>query len=270
MGRVNIDTFIISWTGQHSKASTIARALLGKVDRLTAIYSDRDAEFSVDHDRWIRVPNEHFFGKHFERCLAEFDGDILLLVTADAECHDWPLLASNCERAFAHDTMIGVWAPNVKYSPFNLEMTSRSAVANTSLYLVSQTDSIYWALSKDVIGRLKSLDFSVNNLGWGIDTFACAFCHSTGRLVVVDADTTVFHPLGTGYSRLEAQRQQEAFWAQMTPDERSQCKIIRSGWDQRHAALAAGGSNWQTPIARNASCPCGSGKRFKQCHGALI
>ncbi len=47
------------------------------------------------------------------------------------------------------------------------------------------------------------------------------------------------------------------------------------------AAMAAGGAqaaalpasslpdNWER-TSRNAPCPCGSGKKFKHCHGALV
>jgi preprotein translocase subunit SecA len=32
-------------------------------------------------------------------------------------------------------------------------------------------------------------------------------------------------------------------------------------------AAAAGGQDWST-VGRNDPCPCGSGKKFKKCHGA--
>jgi preprotein translocase subunit SecA len=43
----------------------------------------------------------------------------------------------------------------------------------------------------------------------------------------------------------------------MTPEERAGLAI---------AALPAG---WQM-TSRNAPCPCGSGKKFKHCHGSLV
>jgi preprotein translocase subunit SecA len=28
-------------------------------------------------------------------------------------------------------------------------------------------------------------------------------------------------------------------------------------------------AEWRQTVSRNAECPCGSGKKFKHCHGAL-
>jgi preprotein translocase subunit SecA len=44
------------------------------------------------------------------------------------------------------------------------------------------------------------------------------------------------------------------------------------GGPGRGLAAAAGGAmpaDWQR-TGRNAPCPCGSGKKFKHCHGALV
>jgi len=268
--RLKIDAFIISWTGQHRNASMIAKAIHGMVNRVTIIFSDKNDDVSIGEGRWIRVPNEHFGGKKFEKCLGEFDGDIMLSITADAHCDNWASLISSCERAFVRDVTIGVWAPNINYSPLNLEITSVSTIEGTPLHLVTQTDSIVWALSKDTVTRLISLDYTVNNLGWGIDTLACVYCHSTKRLVTVDAETTVFHPLGTGYDHSEADKQQTAFLTQMTTQEAYQNDIIQEYMKKRRASLASAGNAWRFAIKRNTPCPCGSGKRFKKCHGALI
>jgi hypothetical protein len=39
---MTVEVFIISWTGQHANARSLAQTLSGLVDRVTAIYSDRD------------------------------------------------------------------------------------------------------------------------------------------------------------------------------------------------------------------------------------
>ena len=266
---LKIDVFIVSWAGQHANASKIAKATHGKVSRVTIIFSDNNDDVSIGEGRWIRVPNEHFGGKKFEKCLGEFDGDIMLTITADAHCHNWASLIRSCEQAFTHNKTIGVWAPNVNYSPLNLEITSVSTIEGTPLHLVTQTDSIVWALSKDTVSRLKSLDYTINNLGWGIDTLACVYCHSTKRLVTVDAETTVFHPLATGYDQAYAKWQQAAFWTQMTPQEGYHFDIIQDYMKRRRASLDSAGSDWRIAIKQDAPCPCGSGKPFSHCHGAF-
>ena len=267
---LKIDAFIISWTGQHANASMIAKAFHGMVNRVTIIFSDKNDDVSIGEGRWIRVSNKHFGGKKFEKCLSEFDGDIMLTITADAYCYNWTSLISSCEQAFTRNKTIGVWAPNINYSPLNLKITSVSTIEGTPLHLVTQVNSIVWALSKDTVSRLKSLDYTVNNLGWGIDTLACVYCHSTKRLVTVDSKTTVFHPLGSGYDLSEANGQQTAFWTQMTTQEAYHNDIIQEYMTMRRASLASAGNGWHIAIKRNAPCPCGSGKKFKHCHGRLV
>jgi len=180
---LTIDAYIFSWTGYHTKAATIAKALLEKVSRVTIVYSDQEDEISTGEGRWIRVPNEHFGGKKFERCLAEFHGDIMLLITADAQRDNWSSLVDACDEAFTRNGAIGVWSPSVKYSPWHLKRTSLSVIEGRSLHLVARTDSIVWAISKDTVGRLSQLHYSCNNIRWGIDTIACAYCHAKRRLI---------------------------------------------------------------------------------------
>jgi len=268
---LTIDAYIFSWTGYHTKAATIAKALLEKVNRVTIVYSDREDEVSTGEGRWIRVPDEHFGGKKFERCLAEFHGDIMLLITADAQRDNWSSLVDACDEAFTRNGAIGVWSPSVKYSPWHLKRTSLSVIEGTSLHLVARTDSIVWAISKDTVGRLSQLDYSCNNIGWGIDTIACAYCHAKGRLVTVDEKVTVFHPHARGYENMDAFRQYAAFLSQMTAEEERQYNLAEDYMNKRSADAdhLAVNSILHSVIARNEPCPCGSGKRFKRCHGAL-
>jgi len=269
---LTIDAYIFSWTGFHARAATIAKALLERVNRVTVVYSDREDDVSTGEGRWIRVPNQYFGGKKFERCLAEFNGDIMLLITADAQRDNWASLINACGQAFTRNGAIGVWSANVKYSPWHLKRTSLSMIENTSLHLVTQTDSIVWAISKDTVGRLAQLDYSRNNIGWGIDTIACAYCHATGRLVTVDEKVTAFHPLAKGYDNLDAIRQYAAFLNQMSAEEKRQYNIAEDCMNKRCADAGPFAVNdfLQSVITLNEPCPCGSGKRFKRCHGALV
>jgi preprotein translocase subunit SecA len=45
--------------------------------------------------------------------------------------------------------------------------------------------------------------------------------------------------------------------AQLAPEQRSRLpvELLPAGWER---------------TSRNAACPCGSGKKFKHCHGALV
>ena len=45
--------------------------------------------------------------------------------------------------------------------------------------------------------------------------------------------------------------------------------VVRGGKTQSLSGGAAGGADWST-VGRNDPCPCGSGKKFKKCHGIAM
>jgi SEC-C motif len=251
---LSLQVFIISWTGQHENAALIERCCLPDFP-VSVIYSDRDDRI-VPNAEWIRVTDNYFAGYKFSRALTEFDGDIMCIITADARYCNWSSLLKNCKRAFTLYGELGVWSPDVDFSPLNQNWNVLVEVEGTDFIKVVQTDSIVWAFSRAVADRLRSLDLRLNNLGWGIDIVASAHCHSTAKLVLVDKSIRVFHPRGTGYSVGEAGRQCVDFLRQM-----SEAELI--AWTQKatyqHLYPRAG--------KRNDLCLCKSGLRYKHCHG---
>src|SRR5438105_3428556 len=108
----DLDIFIISWTGQHANARAIEESLSREFRNITVVYSDQDEQL-VASAHWIRVPNSYFFAGKFELIIRRFKGRVLLMITADVQCPDWPAAAHACRTAFDRHTNLGVWAPNV-------------------------------------------------------------------------------------------------------------------------------------------------------------
>jgi len=215
-----VDASIISWTGQHDNAAAIQRQLAGAVDRVTVVYSDADDRVAPGDEHWIRVPNDWFFGRKFKLTLDRFDGDILFQVNADARYPDWGALARRCRDAFKRLPRLGLWAPNVDHTPWTLERISIATLDDSSMHFVALTDSIVWAISSDVAGRLRRFDYDGNNLGWGIDQAASLHSHATNRLVAVDSAATVLHPKSKGYDRTAAVEESKGFMQQLTLPEK--------------------------------------------------
>jgi hypothetical protein len=265
----DIAIWIVSWTGQHEKASAIELSLAAEYPNVTVIYSDQnesDPNFpAVKNERWKTVPNTYFFSQKFQCAIRDFDGKILLLITADVEFPDWPLVARKCVEAFRHHDAIGVWSPSVYHSNWQLRAFSLEKLRGTSLHRVFQTDSVVWALSRPVIDHMRSLDYAKNIYGWGIDTMACMYCHANGLLVAIDESINVFHPAGSGYDQEGAAIQRDWFLSQRAPEE---ARIQ----DQLLSDLRGMNRADRTPVSprRNDPCFCGSGKRFKHCHGAFV
>ena len=219
-----VHVFIVSWTGQHSNAAVIEQALTDAGYGAVVIYSDRDDNV-VPNQSWIRVPDIFFFGQKFESIIHRFDGQILLIIAADAVSHDWGRLVRECALAYREHPNLGIWSPSIDYSTWTL-WHSMGVIKGSSLHKILQTDSIVWAMSKRVVERMKTLDYRSNIYGWGIDTAASMFCHAIDLLVTMDADLSVLHPKGSGYSQDVARDVGFKFCEQMSINEKWSRRLL--------------------------------------------
>lgn len=222
---VRIHAFVISWQGWDAAAARIARELAPHVHVLTVIHSDPSGTAPPGSQGWEIVPNSHFYGLKFRRSLDLLAGDVMLQVQADTTCDDWPLLVVAARHAFATHPALGVWAPDVNFTPMPTRLTALSP-SNGPLRHVAIVDGIVWALSAAVCGRLTALDYTRNNVGWGIDWAAAAFAHATGREVLVDTSIAVGHPMSRGYETEDALGQLEEFLEGLDDHERAMRALI--------------------------------------------
>lgn len=255
---------IISWTGQHENATVIEESLLNDFPHLNVIYSDRN-DCPARNERWKRVPNDWFFSRKFETIIRNFNSRILLTITADAQCPDWPSLVRNCKLAFNQYPALGIWSPKIDYSNWAISGFSLGRLQNPKFHRIFQTDSIVWALSSLVVDRMRKFDYNRSIYGWGIDTAACMFCHANEQLVAVDESLNVFHPFITAYDKQMADTERHGILSQMTRAETA----IQESLLSELAAARKSQAGKQLVNRRNDPCYCGSGKRYKHCHGSL-
>lgn len=209
-------------------ARTIAAALVNQADHVTIIYSNGSEQDETGPGTWVRVPDDWFYGRKFRECLRLHRGGIMLQIQADAESDDWPDVVRRCRNAHIEHENLGVWGPELHYTPWNTALVRTGTLGTTSLALVAQTDGIVWSISGKVLDRLKQLDYDCNNLGWGIDWLAIACARANNLLVVRDLSIKVRHPITTSYSRDLAGQQMQAFLAQMTAQESDQYVLLNS------------------------------------------
>jgi len=211
---MTVDVFIISWTGQHDNARSIAQSIGSLVDRVTVIYSDRDDLKRSGSGDWVQVPDDWFYGRKFKAILDRSKGSILLQITADVSCQNWPELVRRMTQQFG-EMDVGVWSPLISFSGNGLKKVSIGPVHDGTTHLVTATDSIVWAMRADVAEHMRRFDYLCNNIGWGIDLAAALHSHASGKLVLMDTGSEVEHPPGRGYNNKPARKQCRAFLCQL-------------------------------------------------------
>jgi len=226
--RFLLNVVIIGWQGFGEKAQHIAEGLAQAPDvLLRVIYSNAAEADETGPGEWIKVPNSHYFGLKFRRAVADFQGDALVIIQADAACDDWPQLLQRCRQAFAANAALGIWAPKIDYTPWTPERVDIRPDPSGSMTHVAHTDGIVTAFSSAVVRRLQALNYDDNNIGWGIDWIAICHCYTQGLQVMRDDGLLVLHPPSRGYDTRQATRQWLEFMGQMSAAEQSMFEILK-------------------------------------------
>jgi hypothetical protein len=228
---MRLHTFIISWKGRHDAAAAIAREVATASDSVSIVYSDPDPQTAPVADcRLLRRDDALFWADKFSACLEHLpaDADLLLVIHADCNCDDWAGLVSASRAAHSQHARIAVWAPLIGFTPYPLKHTLIGRFFDTPMKLVAQTDGIVFSLSKAAIARMRSIDYSRNLYGWGIDWVFMAFTYANKLFAVVDPRVRVQHPESHGYSQETALAQMQDFLKQLGPSEYVQYALLSS------------------------------------------
>lgn len=228
-----LHAYVICWSGMESSARAIAEAVSRVADSTTVIYSNRNQEDLHGPGRWVRVPDEWFYGRKFEHCLKLHRNGIMLQIQADASFYDWPQLVRRCRDVHRRHPNTGVWGAEVHYTPWDTEIVKTGVLADNDLVLVAHTDGIVWSLAMGVIERLGQFRYDDNNLGWGLDWLAACCARTRNLLVIRDLSLTVQHPPGTGYNHQLAEAQMKKFLLQMTVQEGEHYDLLNAFVGQR-------------------------------------
>lgn len=229
---------IISWEGYGEKARDIAQALEGSVDRLTVIYSNKANRPETGPGTWVQVPQSWYYGAKFRAALDMIGADeIMLQVHADAHSEDWAALALRCAACFDARDDLGIWTPDITWTPWPSEVVGRGVISGTTLLRVAQTDGIVWALHPALYPALRALDYSGNNLGWGIDWVALYDSMQKRRLVVRDLSQAVSHPRSRGYHNAEAAQHMKNFLGQLPASDQREIMRLHADLQTRKNAM---------------------------------
>ena len=232
------DVVVISWNGFGARARHIAQQLNGLPGvRLRVIYSNAAEAPESGAGSWLQVPNEHYFGAKFSAALPGFDNDVLMIVQADALCEDWRGMVQRCQLRFAQRPRLGLWAPRIAYTPWLPKRVDVRLLPGENLTEVAHTDAIVLAMSRQVVQRLRDLDYRENNIGWGIDWIAICYCYTRGLAVLREDGLAVAHPPSRGYDSRLATAQWLAFMRQMSEAEQSMFEILKRYTAEKRTSL---------------------------------
>jgi hypothetical protein len=225
----SVHIFIISWVGQHEKASQIARDLLGSYEKITVIYSDPDPELRLNIScEQIRRPNHLLWADKFYTCVQTSLSDFLIVIHADCASKSWLELVDRMVAVMEKNPKVWVYSPLIEGASYHLAITKIAKIEGSQLDVVADTDGIVFCLSRAVQDRMKKVDYTNNTIGWGISAMFCAFAFASGRLVVVDRSVRCFHPSSRGYDGTNAWGMRMKFLQQLSMVERIQSKLLHS------------------------------------------
>ena len=224
-----IHAFVISWAGQHASSIGIAEAIKNHVSRTTIIYSDPDSELSLPTScETVRVSNDWFWGRKFKASLDVCEADLMLVIQGDVSCNDWGAATARVGQAFELNENIGVYAPLVDYSYFDLSRTLIEKMGDSGLSVVALVDGIVFAISRPVAARLQRLRYDDNKYGWGILWAAVAYAYAHGLIAVLDENVAVSHPKSRGYDSTAANQQMIQFLQQLSLEESIHVKLLQA------------------------------------------
>ena len=115
---MKIHAIILCWTGQEENARNIARSLVGHVHRLTVIDGSESPAAVIENCEWIKIAPESYCGGKVEVAFKRFDGDLFLQIAADLSYSSWPQLVRRCVDSFTSIPSLGIWAPDIYYTPW--------------------------------------------------------------------------------------------------------------------------------------------------------
>lgn len=232
-----MNVFIISWEKHHGKAISIAEKIAKNCKKLSVVYSDPDETINLrGAAKFIKRPNNLFWEDKFKTCLDETGDEGILIIHADCECDNWERLVDECDKSTKLFANIGVWAPQINGTYFDLINSGIAKIPNSKLVLSALTDGIIFYLSPEVVKRMKTAEYGENIFGWGIDLLACSYAHIQNLLVVIDTSIIINHPFSKrGYDSSHAKHLEQKFLKQFSWRERIQCELLTSYVHYRHA-----------------------------------
>lgn len=234
-----MNVFIISWQGQHENAILIYKQISRTNSKVSIVYSDPDPKLVLNAPcELIRRPNELFWEDKFKACLDSTGNNGMLVIHADCNCEDWGFLVNRCININQGVKNIGVWAPKIDGTFWNLKVLGIAKIEKFDLVISTLTDGIVFYLSPKIIERMQQFKYGNNKFGWGIDSAFCATSFVNNKLVVIDTAVNVFHPQKIGYDSLQAKNLKNTFINQFSLQERLQYELLRQYVFYKHAKLS--------------------------------
>jgi hypothetical protein len=217
---------VFCWPRVYDNVIHICQSVNNLGHRVTVIDASGRAPCEIRNCHWVSINSDWYYGSKFYYAAKLFDGDLLLQIQGDAYSDNWEAVIAACLERFAAFPHLGVWSPEFDNTGWPTRNVFLGPIPGSDLAIVSQTDCIVWALRREVVDFLLRLDYTDNNLGWGIDWAAMVGVYGRALIAVRDQRITISHAAGKGYEVEEAYRQMFAFLNQLTPPQKALLAVI--------------------------------------------
>ena len=141
----------------------------------------------------VSIVREPHYAKRLIKSIEMFDGDVFFQVYGNVEFADWERLIAAAKDAFAKRNC-GIYTPNIQQTSLVNTEIKTVAFDDQNLKMVRNTDGIVWFVHRAIIQKLKAIDFSFSEFGWGVPSLACAYSYMLNKPVIQDNNFSIVRP----------------------------------------------------------------------------
>ena len=232
----DVQVFVFSWKKVEFNALQVFTEVTAAFDDVWLVDCDPSSHLEDSVKKIIKLNDSAYYGQQITASFqAARKKTVVGIIIGDiAPGTRWDVVNRNVRTAY-YDWDAGVYAP---YESRTHWQRAIGRLEGTDMYTTSNTDSVAWFISPDLVHVFKDARMDLTNFGWGIDVAIIQFANILGHKVVFDKAVTVTNPGGTAYNTATAMSQWNAFSSFLTtskilPDaKRQQVHFITFGDSQ--------------------------------------
>jgi hypothetical protein len=178
----DLSVYIFNWKKVTENSLQLYKKISEIVKDTTLVNCDEHfkPKNKVKH---VQLDDSYYYGSQYDVAIKQVaPGKIFCIVVGDnISKSNFRLIFESAIKTFNNHN-VGIYAPNDKRTVH----TKKTAHYVDKLFQVPNTDCGFWFIHPAIVDRLRSIDYRLSNLGWGIDIINIKEAQKQGRLVLRD------------------------------------------------------------------------------------